>query len=782
MIRNYFKMAWRNLMKNKISSVINISGLAVGLATGIIILLVIVDELSYDKFHANLKDIYLVMKNDKTENDVFTADVTPGQLAQTLRDELPDIKYAVRTSQGGTQLLRVGDKSLYEQGIYAEPDFFNMMSFQAIEGDPVAALKESGSIVITQRTAKKFFGDEYPIGKMIVHDNLHNMKVAAVIKDVPQNSTTKFDIVLPFTLFEQENKWLKKWDDNRIITWLQLKPSVNRATLNEKLNNVFVKQPGIKNAEIFAYPLAKLNLYGRFRHGKPSGGLIELVMMLSITAAFVLLIACINFMNLATARSERRAREVGVRKVMGASRKMIIVQFLSEALLLSALALLLGAGLAKLALPGFLQVSGKQFTPDFTNWQIWALLIGLGLITGLVAGSYPAFYLSRFQPVIVLKKLMRTSEKGGGLLRKILVTFQFVISIFLVITSMVIFKQINYIKSLPIGYNAENLVEIPARGDMSQKYEVFKNIVSRIPGVQQVTASSDDMVGFGAGVNDLNWPGRQPGQDIFFTVSYVQHDWLKTMGIKIAEGRDFSRDFGTDTAACLINETAVKQLGMKGSVVGMKLGGNTIIGVIENFVYNNPTSEPKPMIIFLSNQAASHFFVRFVNDDKWQDRMAEVEKAVKAINPNYPFEFHFTKEEYERNFKNIRSSAFMINAFGCMAIFIACLGLFGLSAFLAERRSKEISIRKVLGAGVRRIWFSLSKEFLKPVVIAFSIAAPIAWWVMDMMLSRMDYHTDLSWWIFAIAGVGAVVVAIGTVSFHGIKAATENPVKSLGTE
>lgn len=781
MLKNYFKTAWRNLVRNKVSSFVNIAGLSVGLATGIIILLVTVDEFSYDKFNRNLNDIYLLMKTQHMNGDISTGRATPGPLAASLRNELPEIKYAARVCQGGQELLRTGDKSIYVNGMYAETDFFNMTTFPALQGDPISALREPGSVVITMSTAKKLFGNEDAMGKMLVLNNSNALKVAAVIRDIPTNSSNRFDIVLPFRLFEMANTWLGKWDDNRIQTWVQVKPGTKLPMLNKKLKNLFLQKQEEKNIELFAYPFASLRLYGNFKNGRPNGGLIDVVRMIGIIGIFVLLIACINFMNLATAQSERRAREVGVRKVLGASRKLIVFQFLSEALLLSFLALLLGLLLANIVLPQFLQLTGKNFTPDFFNWKIWTLLLSLAFFTGLLAGSYPAFWLSHFQPVKVLKKLV-TREKRGTLLRKSLVTFQFVISIFLIIATIVIFKQINYLQSRPIGYSQENLVSISARGDLKNKFNVVKSDLLQIRGVKNVSAGTDNLIRFGGAFNGLDWPGKTADQDFFITATQVQYDWARTAGFTMVEGRDFSPEFGGDTSACLINNAAAKRMQLKQPIVGTKLGNHRVIGVLQDFVFNQPGSTTEPMIVYLDKGSVNHYFIRMANDDKWKDCLAQIETAVKKISPNTPFEFQFIKAEYQKNFKEISSVGQMANLFGSMAIFISCLGLFGLSAFLAELRSKEVSIRKVLGASVNSLWFSLSKDFLKPVFIAFVIAAPLTGWVMQKMLSLIDYHIQLSWWMFALAGVIAIVIAVVTVSFNGVKAALANPVKSLRAE
>jgi putative ABC transport system permease protein len=779
MIQSYFKMAWRALAKNKLFSFINIGGLAVGLATGIILLLVITDELSYDKFHAHLKDIYVLMQNHDLDGHISTGRATPGPLAASLRSELPEIKYAVRFSDESGQLVRAGDKSLYQTVMYADSDFFHMLSFPAVEGDASAALKDPSSIVISESLAKSLFGGEEAMGKELVLNNKTAVKVAAVIRDVPKNSSIRFDMVAPFRAFEQGNDWLTKWDDNRIQTWIQVQPMTNLAVLNGKLEKLYLSKQQEK-IDLFAYPFSELRLHGSFRDGRPSGGVIYMITLLSAIGGLVLLIACINFMNLTTARSERRAREVGVRKVLGASRRMIILQFLSEALLLSFCALLLGVLLAHLALPGFMAISGKQFTPAYSDWRLWVLLIVLGFLTGMVAGSYPAVYLSRFKPVKVLKNWFAGGR--GGLLRKVLVTFQFSISIFLIIATIVIYRQIDYIEHRPIGYHNENLVDITARGELSDHFALVKSELLSIPGVRDVSAGSDNMVRFGAVFNGLDWPGKTPDQDFDITTTSVEYGWVKAVGLTLTEGREFSPEYRADSMSCLINETAARKMHLKEPIVGTKLGNNTVIGVIDDFVLNDPSHTPPPVIVYLRTGSMNHLFVRIANNGNWQECLARIGKAVKKVSPDFPFEFHFTEEEYQRDFEQIRAMGQMANIFGGMAIFISCLGLFGLSAFVAERRGKEISIRKVLGAGTGSLWFSLSKDFLKPVVIAFVVAAPLTGLLMGKMLRLMDYHIDLTWWMFALAGIIALVIAVATVSLNGVKATMAKPGEKLRAE
>lgn len=785
MFSNYFKLAWRNLLKNRLYSLLNITGLAVGLAAGALVLLWVSDELSYNKFHSNLSDIHAILQNQTRGGETFTFQSTPGPLSEALRTEVPEIKRAAHTTWQGQHLLTLGDKSTYETGFYAEPDFFNILRFPAVAGDPVAALGDAGSVVITERTARKFFGDANPIGQTLRHNNQHDLKVVAVLEDVPANSSVRFDVVLPFRVLEQDypnDQGIRTWNNNSLATWVTLQPGANLAALNAKLDNFIQGKNADAAAHIFAYPFEKWRLYGKFKDGKPDGGRIDILQMMSLIGLFILLIACVNFMNLATSRSEHRAREVGVRKVVGAPRRLIIGQFLSEALLMSLLALGLGLLLAQLVLPAFNRFFDKDLQLGWSNWPVLSAMLVLGLLTGLVAGSYPALFLSSFQPVQVLKGSTSSGKNRGNLLRRGLVTFQFCISIFLIISTFVIFRQIEHVQSRPLGYDSSHLIEIPARGKMTQHFEVLKADLEQVPGVESASAGYDNLIQLGSNTSGIEWPGKTVDQDFLVSTTGVHYDWCKTTGVKLVEGRDFSRQFGNDTLCCLINQTAVRRMGLTEPVVGTVLTYDTtrrVIGVVEDFVFNDPFSEPAPLFIYLATDEMSSLFVRFQNDEHWKDRLAQIGQVVKKHHPSYPFEFHFTDKEFQRSFDEMRSVGDLARVFGGLAIFISCLGLFGLSAFVAERRTKEIGVRKVLGATVAGIWFLLSKDFLKPVLLSFVLAAPLAAWAMEKMLSRFDYRTELSWWIFAGTGVLCLSVALLTVSFQGVKAALANPARSL---
>jgi putative ABC transport system permease protein len=779
-LKSFLKMGWRSLTRNKVSSIINIGGLAVGLTTAVLLILVIADEFSYDKFHTHLPDIYQVLKNQKHMDGISTGSSTPGPLAASLRTEMPETKYVSRACHN-EELVRSGDKSLFESTFYADADFFRMMTFPALQGNPATALEDVNTVVLTESTAKKIFGNEDPMGRILVVNNKKSFKVGAVIANPPSNSSIQFGMALPFASFERDNAWLNKWDDNRIETWVQLKPSANVVALNNKLTKIVQTRSDDSTVSMFVFPMARLRLYRNFSNGKPAGGNIYIVDMLAAIGLFILLIACINFMNLATARSEHRAREVGVRKVLGASRRVIIFQFFSEAMLMSLLSLGAGIVFARMLLPVFNRLAQRNVTFEFWNWKIGLGLLAVGLFTGLVAGSYPALFLSRFQPVKVLKGAMAGGRKGGGL-RRALVTFQFVLSIFFIIATIVLYSEIDHIRNRPLGYDQENLVKIAAPGDLAGKFEVFKNEGSTIAGVKEITAGSDNILQFGSGISGLDWTGKQPGQEMSILTTDVQYNWTATMGIKMVEGRDFSPAFGSDSSHILLNQACVDKMGWKSPYIGKKVGDRTVIGVFGNFVFNNPSGIIAPMMVSLNTGRLSNFYVRIRNDGHWQQTIGQLTKTAKKLNPEFPVDLSFTKEGYQQRFEILSSLKMISVLFGGMAIFISCLGLFGLSAFLAERRGKEMSIRKVLGASARSVWFLLSGDFLKPVLIGMLIAVPLAFMAMQAMLSNIVYRIQLSWWMFAAAGIIAVAIALLTVSFQGIRAALENPVKNLKAE
>jgi putative ABC transport system permease protein len=779
MIGSYFKMSWRTLLKNRLSSAINIAGLTIGLTTSIIILLVVSDQFQFDRFHTNLPDIHILMKNQKTNDGISTGMSTPGPMAEVLRTTFPEVKFAARVSRFHEQPTAVSDKTSYESGIYADPDLFNIMTFPSIAGDALNALNSNSAIVITRDMATKLFADQNPLGKTVVFNKHHTLTVGAVIENIPATSTLKFDMVIPFALFEKENLWLKKWDDNRIMTWMQLQPSTDLTLFNDKATQVLPQDANNKLVSLFAYPLKDLYLHGNFSNGVPNGGRITAVKIMIGFGVFMLLIACINFMNIVTAQSEHRAREIGVRKVLGASRKGIIVQFMNESLVITFISLFAAIGIAVMITPWFNTVTHSSIHFDFKNPKLWASALTIGLITALLAGSYPSFFLSRFIPARVLKG-RTTNTKGGGL-RKVLVTFQFSISAFIVIATIIMYSQFEYVKNRPLGYEQENLIDISLDSALSSRFAYIKNEILKIPTVRSATGGSENILYSGGFVTGMDWPGKDPGEDLAVAIADVEYDWTKTIGIKITRGRDFSPDFASDASACMLNESAVAKMGLE-EPVGSMVGGHRVIGVFQDFVYNNPIGSISPIAVYFNPAHINHLYVRVQNDSEWRQTLSRVEKIIKTSAPDSPFNLSFTKEEYQQKFEEIAGAGLMISIFGGMTIFIAGLGLFGLSGFVAEKRSKEMSIRKVFGASVSHLLTSLTQDFLRPVFYALLLVIPSSILIARAVLSNISYRVPLQWWMFAAGGTIVLLIAIAIVFYHGLRTAKESPVLRLRNE
>jgi putative ABC transport system permease protein len=782
MIKSYWLMAWRSLLRNKVSAIINIGGLMIGLTTGIVICLFVMEWTSVDTFQANYSTIHLLELNEKIGSSIVTGNATPAPLGPILKAGMPSLKYVVRQSGENRSLLQAGDKIVFQQSIYAEPDFFRMMTFPAVAGDPIAALRDNSSVVVTQSTARSLFGAAAnPLGQTILLDRTHPLKVGAVVRDPPDGSNVRFDLVLPFGLFEADNPGIDNWQSRSVLTWVQLQPGSELKTVDRELSVLLQQNSSVKNLGVFAWPLGKLELYTNFVDGKPAAGKIYLVYAIEMIAGLILLIACINFMNISTALAEHRAREVGLRKVLGASRLVIMGQFLGEAILFAMVALALSALLSYVANPWFIAFSRLHLSRQYGNRTFWLVLILIGLVTGLVAGSYPAIYLSRFQPVKVLKRLVILG-RGGLAFRKGLVTFQFVLSVFLIIAVIAIVKQASYIQERPVGYDQSGLLDIRAEGELPGNYGLFKTRTGQLRNVQAITAANANMIGIWENFHGLDWPGKEAGQDFLIRGIRVQYDWVKTTGVKLIAGRDFDLAYGADSSACLLNQTAVKQMNLLEPVLGARVGGKTVIGIVQDFVFNSPVFAVKPLIVRLGGDNFSHILVRLANGGNRQAQISAIGKIVKALNPSYPFSYTFTDDDYRGMFINDEGLIQLMNVFGGMAILISCLGLYGLAAFLVEKRTKEICVRRVLGAGTPRIWLSLSREFLKPVVLGFVIAAPLAALALEKTLSIIQYHTGLSWWIFATAGAAVLILALVTVSGHAIKAVRLNPAQALRME
>jgi len=787
MLRNYFKIAFRSLVKNPAYSFINIGGLAIGLASSILILLWVVDEYSYDRFHENYNSIYKLYQSQQWAQGIGTGNAMPYPMKDAIMSKSSQIKSIVMTNWGEGNMLQVGDKRLNKYGLSASEDFFKIFSFNMVKGNPATALSEPNSIVITESTARAFFDTQDPINKLIKIDNNQELKVTGVIKDVPKQSFVTLDYVLPFSFYESTQPWVKRskdnWDNNSFQMYVQLQPGATEEEVNASIKDL-IKENNEKapTAALFLHPMSKWRLYSNFENGINTGGLIDYVQLFTAIAVFVLIIACINFMNLATARSESRAREVGIRKSVGSRRKELIIQFLGESVLVTFIAFLLAIVLVEVALPGYNQLVNKTIDVDYSNPLVWGVAFSLVLILGIVSGSYPAFYLSSFQPVKVLKGKIKIG-KGASTPRQVLVTLQFGFSIFLIIGTLIIYQQIMHVKNREVGYDRENLIQIWTNNELEDNFQTVRDALVQTGVVKSACKSNSPITSIFSN-NEVKWAGM-PDQRVAFSTIATEYDYTETMGIKMIEGRDFSPDFKSDSSAVIVNQAAVDFMGMK-EPLGQKLTFNeqelTIIGVVPNIVMASPYTPVEPMTLIFSPGWSSTITVRLNQTPDIKGAIAKIEQVFKKHNPNYPFEYRFVDADFEKKFATINLISRLAAIFAGLAIVITCLGLLGLAAFTAEQRTKEVGIRKVLGATVTSIVLLISKDFSKLVLFAFVISAPLGWWFLNGFLERYPYRVEVSWWVLLSAGVIAFVLALIIVSTQALRAATSNPVNSLRSE
>ena len=788
MFKNYFKITLRSLLKKPAYSFINIGGLAIGIASSILILLWLADEYSFDRFHKNYTSIYKLYQSQQWAEGISTANSMPYLLKDVIQEKSSQIKNVVMTNWGEGNLLQVGEKRLSKMGLSATEDFFKVFSFNMIKGDPNTALAGSTSIVITESTAKSLFADRDPINQFIKVDNGQELKVTGVIKDVPPQSSFSFDYVLPFAYYESTQFWIsnakKGWDNNSFQMYVQLQAGASEAIVNNSIQNILKdNNPKAPTAKLFLHPASKWRLYSNFENGENTGGMIDYVKLFTAISIFVLLIACINFMNLATARSQTRAREVGIRKSVGSRRKEIIFQFLGESLLITFISFLSAIVLVELLLPGYNLLVDKNISIDYSNPLIWGAAISLVLVVGILSGSYPAFYLSSFEPVKVLKGKLDIG-KNGSLPRQVLVTLQFGFSIFLIIGTIVIYQQIIHVKSREIGYDRENLIQIQTNNELETNFETIRQELIRTNAAKSVCKSNSPVTSSFSS-NEVQWEGMPTGQRNSFTTIATEYDYTQTMGIKVLEGRDFSRDFKSDFSGVVINEAAVDFMGLKNPIgqkikaIGMDL---EIIGVTANVLMDSPYQPVLPLTMVFIPSWSSTITIRLNKTDNLPASLTKVENVFKKLNPNYPFTYRFADIDFEKKFSTINLVSRLAGIFAFLAIMITCLGLLGLAAFTAEQRTKEIGIRKVMGATVSNLVVLISKDFSRLVVFAFIISAPIGWWFLNNFLERYPYRVTISWWVLLLAGVGCLVLALIIVSTQALRAATANPTKSLRSE
>ncbi|MEO5891887.1 MAG: ABC transporter permease [Ferruginibacter sp.] len=784
MLKNYFKIAWRNLFKHKVLSVINIAGLALGMAGAVLLIMNIQYEASVDQFHAKKDHIYKVYNKLVVNGRMEAWNVTSASMAPALKKDYPEIKEAIRVAGTG-KLLSYGDKKLDVGGNYVDPAFLGMFSFPLVKGSAETSLKDIHSIVITEELAKKIFGDEDPMNKIIRADNADNFTVTGILKDLPYNTEFRFEYLLPWDFLKSKGVEYPSWDNNYLTTYAELFPTADITALNNKVADVILRNTDKdQKAKAFLYPFTQEHLRNHFENGKAVGGRINNQYMLGVLALIILLIACINFMNLSTAHSEKRAKEVGVRKVMGAFKRALVAQFISESILLSFIAGILAFIVVQLLVPAFSSLAHVHLMIPYSSVVFWLLAIGFILFTGILAGSYPAFYLSSFKPVKVLKGVLKN---GNALVtpRKVLVVFQFVLSIFLINFTILFQKQIDHTQNREIGYVKENLIFHPATQDLQKNYALVKNELLSSGTATAVCQSSTTVTRERGSISGLKWEGMDEKANVAFGLLNTNADFIKTNGLKLLAGRDIDiAAYPTDTTGCVINESAVKVMGFTdpvGKTIKDEDVNWKIVGVVKDFLIGPADQQMEPVLIRGSNE--NNFInIRLNSNNPPLQNLQSATAILRKYNPNYLTEYQFADADYAFKFKEAKSAATLINGFAFIAIFISCMGLFGLSVYMAANRKKEIGIRKVLGSSIAGVTTLLAKDFVKLVVIAICIASPLAWLFMNSFLQHFSYRTNISGWIFFATGFIAIFIALITVSFEAIKAAVANPVNGLRME
>jgi putative ABC transport system permease protein len=799
MIRNYFKIAFRNLLKKKASSFINIGGLAIGMAVAMLIGLWIYDELSFNKYHKNYDRIAEVKANAAYDGTIYTIDSHPMPLGTEMRSAYGgDFKYVVMSTQTEQHILSSGDKKFSVDGNYMQPEGPDLLSLKMLEGSRFG-LNELNSILIASSVAKKLFAGADPLDKVIMVDNKFSVKVSGVYEDLPDNTDFKnVSFIAPFDFYLSCYDWAQKkysdWNNICIIIYTQLNQDVDVDQASAHIKNILASHASGDLAKrkpaLFLQPMSQWHLYSKFQNGvNVTSDQLQALWFYGIIGAFVLLLACINFMNLSTARSERRAKEVGIRKAIGSVRVQLIGQFLSESLVVAGFAFILAIILVQMGLPWFNQVAAKKIAIPWTNPLFWTAGILFTFFTGILAGSYPALYLSSFKPVKVLKGTFRVGRLAA-IPRKTLVIVQFTVSIILIIGTIVVYRQIRFAKNRPVGYTAESLLQVHMNSlEFQDNFDVFGNELKNAGVVSKVAASASPVTSIWSTNRGFTWERKENTKETEFSTISVSTDYGKTIGWQFVEGRDFSRELASDSTGFVINEASAKLMGMQkpvGEMIEWDQVENKrfrILGVVKDMVMESPFKSASPTIFFIyQRDGANYMFLKLNPGISAGNALAKIGTIFKKVNPASSFEYSFVSDEFNRKFSVEERIAGLAGVFAGLAIIISCLGLFGLASFVAEQRTKEIGVRKILGASVFTLWRQLSKEFVILVLISLFIAVPTAYYFMHNWLQNYQYRTEIAWWIFAAAGSGALVITLLTVSFQSIKTALMNPVRSLRSE
>ena len=796
MFRNYLKIAWRNTLHNKVYSILNVVGLAAGMAVALLIGLWVINQYSYDRFLPGYQQSYQVEMNLTSQHNGTTTQTSIAlPLTDVLRKEIPGVKYVAEADNVGKMNhgLLVGDKKLYLGGGAVGADFFKIFQYPFVKGNANSALKDIYSIVITESTAKALFGDADPMGKSIRFDNAQNMTVTGIIRDIPANATLQFNYLVPFAYSEATQGWIKdgrtRWTYNSFSAYVALEPGVTYAQIAPKIRDIVDKRsPEMQSLkpEVIMHPLKDWHLYNDFKNGKAVGGFVEYVRLFSIIGMLVLAIACINFMNLSTARSEKRAREVGVRKAIGSARIDLVYQFLLESVLVTFISFLLGLLLVQLALPAFNALTVSDVHIPYDNIGFWGIMIVFVLFTGLIAGSRPAFYLSSFNPVKVLKGSIQMG-RWASMPRKVLVVVQFTCSIALIISTVIVYQQIQYVKNRPTGYSADRLMMTDMNSDLSQQYEALKNDLLSSGLVESVASSTSPATQVYSHFSLEKWPGKIAGdENVNIGAIWISEDYFKTLGMTFTGGHNFTGDWKSDTPNVIVNEAMVRRIGLKDPVnqlitINFNKKPVRIIGVVKDALMDSPYSPVEPAV-FGHNPFGFVVTYRLAKNVNMHTAIDKIGKVFEKYNPAYPYQYKFVNDEYEHKFNLEVLVGKLAGVFAGLAIFISCLGLFGLAAYVAEQRTKEIGIRKVLGASIAQVWLLLSSDFIVLVVTSCVIASPVAFYYLHNWLQKYTYRVSIGIGVFIASGIAAIVITLVTISFQAIKAALTNPVKSLRSE
>ena len=785
MIKNYVKIAIRNLQRHKMYSTLNIVGLAIGITCSLLITLWVLDELSFDKFHTHADRLYRVEFDQNYSGQLFHVNVSPHPMAPALAEEIPEVENATRVNPMGELLVEYADKSYFEDSFLAvDPSFLEMFTYPLLHGDARTALADPYSIILTEERAQAYFGRSNPIGKILNVNNNKDFTVTGIMKNIPRTGYLQFNGLVPYELLRVMGRDLENWGFNTTLTFALLRKNTEPESVAQKVHALVSKHEEGEDQTYSLRPLTQIHLYSYYGFGDKRGN-AQYVALFSAIAVFVLVIACINFMNLSTARSAKRGREVGMRKVVGAVKRQIIAQFYGESCLFSLLSLIVALLCVQFILPSFNTLTEKDISiAALGSGSAPLAVLGILLITGFISGSYPALFLSSFHPVSVLKGTI-SSGSSGAIFRKILVVVQFSLSISLIIGTGIVYSQLDYMKAKTLGYETDHLLSVQMRGDVIDSYGALKRELLKHPGVVAVSASSHKPSGIYSNAGGADWEGKDPEWDVSVHLTSVDYDYFEATDMVMVGGRSYSRDFPSDAeSAYVINEALQSLMGFD-TAVGKRFTFDertgTVIGVVEDFHFLSLRKKIEPLVLLLQPENCYRLLVR-IQPENVAASLAGIERTWRRVIPGFPFDFEFINEDFERMYRSEQRMGRVLKYFSLLAVLVACLGLFGLASYAAEQRTREIGIRKVLGASIPRITFGLCKEFVLLVLLANLVAWPVVYLAMVNWLAGFAYRTKMGWEIFFLAGVLALIIALFTVSYQALKAAMSDPARALKYE